>query len=473
MAATSPEALLISAVLLTADHVTAQAHGINQTHFHAYPDEWEFVETYIGKYKRTPSKVNFQKKFPEFVIKKVDDVAAFAEEVREAHASGILRDSMSEAIEHLRNGDIRAALKNLHTSTLLAEAASDGGATDGDIIRDYADVYNEVERRTNRVASMGQAGIPTGFPTLDDRTGGPQPGQFWVVAARLGQGKTWSLVRMAVAAAFSGFTVQYDALEQSRQEIAMRVFSFASSEYGQEVFKNLDQSMGLVSSLREYREFLDSMRNSVKGKFHVADTSRGAISPMSIAAQIERNRPDAVYLDYLTLMDHGAGPDDNWRGIAKLSGSLKRTAQQYHVPIIAAAQLNRTAIGNRPAGPEALAESDSIGRDADAVITMVALSKRVIQMKLAKYRHGRDGFSWYCVFMPNTGHFEEITKDRADELIAEDKDEESEDNIFKPRVRGSYTAAANRNSLGGKVPTTQSDPWEGKTRKRIVRRRSQ
>lgn len=466
--AVNPEALLISAVLMQADHVTATARGVTAEMFHAYPDEWEWIEKYIQKHRRTPSKVTFTQNFPNFRIKKVDDVAHYAEEVRRQDAGAGLKNSIGDSIAFLKDGDVENALKVLHASTLVAENkfAGGGSAFDGDIIRDYADVLREVERRADRVKNFGQAGIPTGFPTLDNRTGGPQPGQFWVIAARLGEGKTWSLVRMAVAAAFSGLTVQYDALEQSRQEIAMRVFTFASSEYGQAIFKNLDQSMGTMTSLREYRDFLTSMRNHINGKFHVADTSRGPISPMAIAAQIERNHPDAVFLDYLTLMDHGGGPDDNWRGVSKLSGSLKRTAQQYGVPIIAAAQLNRSAAtGRDPAGPEALAESDAIGRDADAVITMKQQSKRVILMKLAKYRHGRDGFTWYTEFKPNTGSFEEITFDQAQDLQAEDKDEENEEAAFAPRKKGSYTKADEQRAAASKASSQQPT-----AKRRVIRR---
>jgi replicative DNA helicase len=438
----NPEQLLISAVLLEKDHVTPSANGISVEMFHAFPDEWEFIESYIQRHSRMVSKAAFKQKFPMFVIKKVDDVKHYCDEVRKQNASTQLTSSIQDAIDLLRGGDVVKALKGLHTATMQTEVALGGSSGDSDIFEDWEPIYNEVERRADRVKNFGISGIPTGFPTLDARTGGPQPGHLWVFAARLGQGKTWSLVRTAVAAAFSGLAVQYDSLEQTREEIALRVFTFASSEYGKEVFRNIDQSMGTVTNLREYKEFLASMRDHINGKFHVADTSRGPISPMAIAAQFERNRPDVCFLDYLTLMEHN--DTEAWRGVAKLSSALKGTAQRYGIPIVAAAQLNRTAVDKKnPAGPEALAESDAIGRDADAVITMVQLSRRVIMMKLAKYRHGRDGFHWYCKFLPNTGHFEEISFDDAQDVIGEDKEDEDEEPgalVFKPRQRGSFSA---------------------------------
>lgn len=443
--ATSPEVLLISAVVRQQDHVTPAARGITKALFHAYVDEWEWIEDYISRYHRAPSKGAFLQKFPTFSLKQVDDVNHFCEEVKSNHAQTALQSALQETIDALKNGDVRGALKKIHASALDVESRMDGASHDADIIQNWGDVYSEVERRVARAAEFGMAGVPTGFPTLDERTGGPQPGHLWVVAARLGQGKTWSLVRMAVAACFSGLSIQYNALEQSRAEIAMRVHTFMSSEYGQEVFRNLDLAQGRNFSVVEYKRFLTDMQARIAGKFHVSDTTRGRVSPMTIAAQIERNRPDAVFLDYLTLMD--TGNSDDWKGIAKLSAGLKQVATQYGVPIIAAAQLNRSAAtgGREIAGPEALAESDAIGRDADAIVTMKALSRTVIAMRLAKYRHGRDGFTWYTKFTPNTGHFEEVTFDEAQDAIADDKDSENEDNpSFKPRQKGSFDEIAKR-----------------------------
>lgn len=482
--ASNPEQLLISAVVSTRDHITPSSKGITKKFFHAHPDEWAWIERYIARHRRAPSKAAFRSKFPQFRIKPVDDVSHFCDEVRSSHATAELGSAVERIIEHIGDGEVEDALKVMHSGALSIESALVGESHDADIITSYSDVLDEVMRRVGRQADTGQAGIPTGFPTLDERTGGPQPGQVWIMAARLGQGKTWSLARMACAAAFSGFNIQYDALEGTRPEIAMRIHTFASSEYGKEVFKNLDLSMGQNFSPRAYKEFLYSLRNDVKGRMHIADTTKGPISPLSIAAQIERNRVDAVFLDYITLMDGADGTGEgDWKSIGKLSKSLKQIAQMYSTPIIAAAQLNREAANMKDlAGPDKLAESDSIGRDADAVITARQMSKHVIAMKLAKFRHGRDGYVWYCRFKPNTGHFEEITFDEAQDAIGEDKDAEVEDDYtFKPRQKGSFKKVQEQRASkvvqvnGRKVAVVRNKNAGGAskstgTKKRVVKR---
>jgi replicative DNA helicase len=407
------------------DHVTHASNGVTEKFFHTYDQEFGWIEKYISRYKRMPSKEAFKERFPKFRIKAVDDVEHFVDEVRASHVTASLTNSIQDVIDAISLGDTDKAVRLMHSGALEVESQLTGMSGDADIFQNWEDTYREVVRRVDRFEEKGLAGIPTGFDTLDERTGGPQPGHVWIVGARLGQGKTWSLVRMAVAAAFSGLTVQYDALEQSRAEIAMRVHTFASSKYGKEVFKNLDLAQGRNFDLREYKKFLKEFSTHKDiGKFHVSDTSRGLVSPMTIAAQIERNHPDAVFLDYITLMES----EDGWESKAKLSAGLKQIAGQYQVPVIAAAQLNRAhGLGKEPPGAEALSQSDAIGQDADVVVTMKQQSKRVILMKLVKFRHGRDGYSWYTAFKPNTGHFQEITKDEALDMIQEDKDEEDDE----------------------------------------------
>ena len=423
--AINPEIYLISSILRDEDMVVALKAGLSIDQFHACPDEWEWMERYYLKYRKAPSKVAFKQQFPEFPVKAVNDTAHYAAEVRKNHARQSLTKTMRDVADYIAGGDIDAAVRQMHSSIISISSAMGDGTNDSDIVTSWEDTYAEVEKRVERVSEHGMAGVPTGFTTLDERTGGPQPGHVWIVGARLGQGKSWTMMRMATAAIIEGYNVQYNALEQTRAEVAMRVHTFLSSEVGKELFRNLDLMQGRNFDLKAYKDFLKSLRSNVQGRMHVSDTSRGRVSPLTIAAQIERNNPDIVFIDYLTLMEKSG--DGDWKSIARLSGEIKTIAMEYQVPIVAAAQLNRTmGLSKEPAGPEALAQSDAIGQDADAVITMRQMSNSVLQMKLAKYRHGLSGFKWYTQFQPTAGIFTEVSYERALEL--KDGDDEADDN---------------------------------------------
>lgn len=437
---TSPEWLLISAMLRTRDHVLPASRGINSEMFHGYREHFEWIENYVAVHGRTPSVGAFYTAFEDVRLKKVDDVEYYCEQVRENHSSIVLRNGLNSVVAKLKAGDVKAAIQQLSSASIAAEASFLGHGSDGDIFRDYRDIKEEVLRRKKKANQTGFAGIPTGFPTLDELTSGIQQGWFVVITARTGVGKTRSLIRMACAAAFSGYNVQYDALEQNRPEIAMQVHAFASSEFGQEVFKSLDLAQGKGFETGNYLKFLQNLKTTVQGKMHVADTTRGPITPSTMCAQIERNKAEVVFLDYLTLVE---GVEDH-QSAGNLSSTLKRMASRYRIPVITAAQINRQGIGKEIQGTDNIGVSDKIGQDADLVINAQQFCRRVIIMRVVKFRHGPSGSIFYLKFDPNQGVMEEITYDEAMDLRDEDNDKEEQkrEKKFSHRKRGSFHEAA-------------------------------
>lgn len=416
------EALLISAVLRQEDHRTPLIEGVDKSWFLAHAEEWSWIDNYIQRHHKTPSKSLFKVTFPDFTILKADDVEYCVHEVKSAFLRRSLVNLIDESLDKVKNQrDVVSVINDAQRQLLQLQITSEGAKNECDVLDDWQQTYNEVARRYERRESKGMSGVPTGFPTLDSLTGGAQGGDYWIVAARLGQGKTWTLIRMACTALYKGMTVQYDALEQSRAQIAMRAHSFLSSAHAKQSFRSMDLMHGQGFDLREYKAFLENLKTDISGRLIVNDTSRGRLNPSMIAAQIERNKPDVVFIDYLTLMNTGG---DDWKAIANLSAEMKGIAMHYQVPIIAAAQINRTAIGSDVPGPEHLAGADAIGQDADAVITMKQMSAHVVKMRLAKFRHGSDGQTWYNEFRPNSGKFDEINGQQAEDIMDEDKAEQ-------------------------------------------------
>lgn len=418
-----PEALLISAVLRTDGYINAISKGLNSDQFHSYRQEWLWIEKFYVRNQRLPSKATFRAKFTDFPLKAVDEVEHYVEEVQKSHQQFLLAEAVDKSLDLMEKGDVDGAISRLQGSLITIQSSRLGESSDFDLVADWATLYEDVKARVSRATESGMAGIPTGFPTLDNLTGGVAPGDYWIVAARLGQGKTWTLTRMAAAAMFGGYTVQYDALEQSKAQVAFRLQAFLSTRFGRECFSSLDLMKGRGFDLFAYKKFLKKMAegNTVPGKLFIADASRGKVSPVTLAAQIERNHPNILFVDYITLLDqHG----DDWRAIDRLSKDMKSLAQRYGIPIVCAAQINRAGEGREPPKAAHLSGADAIGQDADAVITMAQITRHVIKFRLAKYRHGPDGDTWYTDFSPNKGVYEEISGDKAEELMEADREED-------------------------------------------------
>jgi replicative DNA helicase len=416
----NPERFLISAVLRTGNMAHVHSSGVETDWFHDYSQEWSWIDNYYRRHGRVPSKSLYKSKFGEALLA-VDDVEYGVEELSKHHVEKSLVSIMLEANDSLQEGlDPAKVLGSMHRDIIKVQSQVDGSGSEKELNDDWQSIYRDIQNRAKRSQDNGMPGIPTGFETLDEITGGMEPGEFWVVAARLGQGKTWTLIRMACAALFGGYRVQYDAMEQSRLQIAIRVHAFLSSKYGEQVFRASDMQKGSVD-LRKYRAYLKSMKDKLDGSLFINDASTGRVTPLTIASQIERNNPNVVFVDYLGLMGSGGSAQrEQWQNMAQLSAELKGLAMRYQIPIVAASQINRMGVGGKAPGVEHLAGSDAIGHDADAVLTMRKESDHVMRLRLAKYRHGRDGVDWWTHFTPNTGGYEEITKERAEEIREQD-----------------------------------------------------
>jgi len=421
----SSEAMLISAVIRTGDILTPIKQGVTPDLFNGNRHEWEFIDDYYRQHRKPPSQTLFRRKFPKFDLEEVDDTDYLIEDVKRDHARRILIETLKSSADDLSDEADPLEVAERYASSLTALQTTLSGRKDEiDLVADWEDVYKVAHTRWERRQHYGLPGIPTGFKIVDDNTGGISPGEYWVLAARLGEGKTWTGIRMACAALGAGWRVQYDALEMTRAQTAFRMHTFLSREIRErnEHFRNSDLTLGKGYNLIEYREFLESLNDHVTGAMFISDTGRGRVTSSKIAAQIERNSPDVVFIDYLTLMDK----EDGWEGIMKLSGEMKAVAQQYNVPVVVLAQINRGGINRsskEPPRTEHLAGSDAIGQDADAVITMAKQSENVMRLRMAKYRHGKDGYQWYAKFDPNNGSYEEVSHDEAVSMI--DIDEEA------------------------------------------------
>jgi hypothetical protein len=424
--ATSPEALLISAVLRGRSLTTAMAQGVTKDMFHAYPEEWAWIEEYFARYRNTPSKVAFKAKFRSFTIHQCDDIGHFADEVRKAHARQLMMVMMQEVADCLSDGDVDTAVKKA-TSSIIQVAADMGTNTDSDIFTDFGDVLMDVESRVLRVKEQGAAGVPCGFRSIDDRLGGFQRGELALVGARLGIGKSWFLQSCAAKAAIEGFTVQFDTLEMNRAQTTMRIHALMGGSLGKQIFSNTVLMQGKGFSLIEYKKFLRGLKQSVAGKLHVSDTSRGRVGVTTLASQIERNNPDILFVDYVGLLSK-TGPD--WQGHEELSGDLQSLATRYQIPIVGAIQTNREhGLGRSEKGPEAFAGSDAYGRDAAVAITLKKLSQHVMTAYMAKNRNGPSDFKFYMEFDPEEGILKEVSANSAEKIMDRDKDQADAEDV--------------------------------------------
>lgn len=422
------EELFISSALNGKDTFIINNSGVAANWFHVFTDEWLFIEKFIQTHGKVPSSKVFKKKFSNFTIHKdVDDFDYLLEELKHTHARQVLIEELNSTAYSIKNNGIDSVgLAKRVRDTLDKVVHEVSGRQDElEVIENWRPIYREVRRRAKIQESGGSVGAPTGFTTLDLVTGGMQPGHFWTVGARLGEGKTWCLARMATTALLAGYRIQFDSLEQSRNQIAIRIHTLLQSKNSHNVFNSLQLSSGRNLDLPKYKKFLRQLEKNIDNQMFISDTSRGRVDMEVLAAQIERNRPNILFIDYLQLM-----ADSEWQSVKQISADLATLKTRYNICIVAASQINRAgiAVGSKLDNPgaEHLSGSDAIGQDSDAVLTIRRISSSVNRLHLVKYRHGPDGQKFYAQFSPGQGVFEEVARSIADELIEYDKENDEE-----------------------------------------------
>lgn len=471
----SNEEKLISAVLRTGDLSTALQAGIEPETMTTLYDEWSWLTNYYNEHGRLPSRVAFRSTWPDVTLVKADDVAYFANEVRQERARGLLAQAVDDVVGQLQDGysaeqivaDLQHSLGDVERISAVSKVLS--------LPHDHQAVLDDLKATQEHVRKHGDAGVPTGFNTLDTVTGGGRPGELWIVGARLGSYKSTTLMRMAIEASRAGKNVIFVALEMSRIQVNHKIHVMLSHMLRREgksafVLDPADLRSGNVS-LSGYRAWLKKAEKELLGRIDIVDGSHGSVGTAQLRGFLEREKYDAAYLDYLTLFRANVSKQAaDWQAVAQLTSDFKGTAIQYELPIFTASQLNRAEgrgsgkfSSYMPPSPESLSRSDSVGQDADYVILQGKASQHAVRMKMAKSRHTEEGFTWWVHADIKTGTYEEVDQRTIDKVLTADEDAMLEGKTgIAPRKRGAPVVSKPKKGVVKTRPTST---------KRVVKRR--
>ncbi len=227
-----------------------------------------------------------------------------------------------------------------------------------------ADAVLMAVERTDQARDGEISYIPTYYPDLDRLVTGFSEPDLWVVAARPGMGKTALLASIAMNVIEKGKKVVFFTLEMGMAQIAMRMISMLSG------VPYSEQLTGKMSE--ETRERYDAAVNELLANSSgVYLNDLPAISPQKIRQELRRiGEVDLVVLDYIQLASADQQYDVRNLEVAAIVKGLKEICKEFHVPMLAAAQLNRAVEQRSEKMPilSDLGESDELGKSADKVL---------------------------------------------------------------------------------------------------------
>ncbi len=231
-------------------------------------------------------------------------------------------------------------------------------------IRDVLqNVYQDIETLSETGGAL--TGLKTGFSALDNVIIQMGKGDFIILGARPGMGKTSFAMNIATnVAKNSGKAVCIFSLEMSAEQLVSRMLSSEALidskkiRTGQLESEDWENIAGVISSLSGCEIYID-------------DTSQISVAEMKSKLRRIKNL-GLVVIDYLGLMQTTLNTDNRAQAVGEISRNLKIMAKDLGIPIICCAQLNRGTEGrtgeNKKPTLADLRDSGSIEQDADIVI---------------------------------------------------------------------------------------------------------
>ena len=270
--------------------------------------------------------------------------------------------------------------------------------------RNIKEVLDSTKNNLKALAELkGEVtGVPTGWDRIDKITTGLHEGELVIIAARPAVGKSaWALNLATNAAINDNKTVAIFNLEMSGESLASRMIACVGHVEGYKLATGkLDNDWDKVN------EALSKLENT---NIYIDDTAGITIGEIRSKCRRLANSEkglDLVIIDYLQLVgttgNYGANRQQE---VSDISRSLKLMSLELKVPVVALAQLSRTA-EQRKENPRPmlsdLRESGAIEQDADIVAFLYREDyyKKELERKdqtsdiefiIAKHRNGAVG----------------------------------------------------------------------------------
>lgn len=301
-------------------------------------------------------------------------------------------DSVGEIIDYL-SGEIEAAEERL--------SGVEDYSTDKTVIKS---LISFEERAIGK-----NPGIDTPLPNLTTCTGGWQPSDLVILAARPSMGKTAFALACAMCAAKEVKSVVIFSLEMARERLMDRLIVGISG---------VDATKFKLGKITEAeRERVYAAAESLKA-MNIIINDRGSIGLIEIeafaTARRKEGRCDMVIVDYIQLMKTRQDKNKTRDGeLSEISRGLKLMARDLNIPVIVLSQLNREVEKRSVKKPvlSDLRESGAIEQDADIVLLLYRAayygerevtidghtysSEGIGEVIIAKHRNGNVGTEFF------------------------------------------------------------------------------
>ena len=374
---------LLNYLLQTGDASLLKVNNVDDTFFSDYVEEYSFIRDHMSQYGQVPDRLTFASKFVDFDwIEVRENPNYLIDELYRDRNKRTLARVFNGVRDRINSGDIEGAMALFTTSS--QDVLSSTHIDCVDIIRDTSryDAYLE------RTQDFSKYYVKTGFNELDELIGGwDRLEEYATIVARPGVGKSWVLLRCAMAAAEQGLRCGLYSGEMSEIKVGYRFDTLAGH------ISNSGIIHGNAELMNNYKAFLDSMVSRFSGCIKVITPKmiKHSATVMDLEAFIEKEQLDILFIDQHSLMEDQRRAKDPVTRAANISKDLKNLQVLKRIPIITVSQQNRNMVDeNSVIDVSHIAQADRIGQDS-TVVVFLEQKNHVLTMHLAKSRDNGAG----------------------------------------------------------------------------------
>lgn len=396
------QAQALNAIIQRHDASIIIANNLNEEFFSDYVLEYRFICEHLRKYGTPPDEVTFLARFPDFdVITVTEPDNYLVDALYEDRNKRMLAKVFNKVRDLLNSGKTDEAMKvYLNASNDVVKATHISSV---DIFKDTSRYDAFIERSED----FNKYYVKTGIKELDDVIGGwDRYEELATIAARTNVGKSWMLLKIAVAAAEQGLNVGLYSGEMTENKVGYRVDTLISH------ISNGRLIHGDATIQNDYKRYLEGLSTSMKGSLKVLTPKMVGDVPgvNALRAFIEKEHLDMLCIDQHSLLEDDRGAKDPVQKASNISKDLKTLQTLKQIPIISVSQFNRQAV-NSETGLDAshIAQSDRIAQDSTIIIGLekkdnvmtLSLVKARDSLVGAKLKYAIDLDKGLFMFIPN------------------------------------------------------------------------
>lgn len=372
-------------------------NNLDDSFFSEYKDEFNFISDHFKNFGNIPDKETFLSKFPRFMITDVHESEKYLlNNLYEDKNKRLMANTFNKVRDLLMKGDTESAMKVYMQGTENITQAT--RMTSVDILRDVKDRYDAYIEKTE--SDINDYYVSTGFKELDDLMGGwDRQEELATIVARTNQGKSWLLLKTAIAAAEQGLNVGLYSGEMSERKVGYRIDTLISN------ISNFSIMHGGADVRVQYKKYIDSLPNRFKGSIKVLTPVMigGLASVTTLRAFIEKENLDMLCIDQHSLLEDDRGAKNPVERASNISKDLKNLQVLKGIPIISVCQQNRNST-DEGVDTTHIAQSDRIAQDSTAII-FFENKENTLTLNLVKSRDSANGKKIKYHIDLNTGSF--------------------------------------------------------------------